>query len=51
MEKVYDATMLKVVGEFIRLSDEDDFDSFYNRYSVNAGKYKDEQGNVVELMT
>lgn len=50
MEKIYDATINKVVDEYIRTATEKDFDSFYCKYSKNAGEYTEEVSLTLRLL-
>lgn len=50
MEKIYDATINKVVEEYIRTATEKDFDSFYCKYSSNSGEYTDEVNATLRLL-
>lgn len=50
MERIYDATINKVVEEYIRTATEKDFDSFYCKYSKNAGEYMEEVSATLQLL-
>ena len=50
MERIYDATINKVVEEYIRTATERDFDSFYCKFSKNEGEYSTEVNATLRLL-
>lgn len=48
---IFDATIDKVMDNYIVNANEKDFDSFYNRYSKNAGEYAEEVNATLRFLS